>query len=290
MKSSLSVIFYKKAEAPRKDWAPGVDGGVPSLEDIEGLELKMNRNPGGVELLSGELELLGLDGNVITIDEVAELLESVPELLGLDGNVIIIDEVAELLESVPELLGLDGNVIIIDEVAELLESVPELLGLDGNVIIIDEVAELLESVPELLGLDGNVITIDEVAELLESVPELLEESVGDELGADENVRTKEEDLEEQADICSEDELGLEENAIIVGRLELEEDDEGNVRTKPQDAEVRGAAVVVIELELLGADENVKTKDDVSVEELLEDDFGGELELGAEENVKTKDDV
>ena len=223
MKSSLSVIFYKKAEAPRKDWAPGVDGGVPSLEDIEGLELKMNRNPGGVELLSGELELLGLDGNVITIDEVAELLESVPELLGLDGN---------------------------------------------------------------------VITIDEVAELLESVPELLEESVGDELGADENVRTKEEDLEEQAelDICSEDELGLEENAIIVGRLELEEDDEGNVRTKPQDAEVRGAAVVVIELELLGADENVKTKDDVSVEELLEDDFGGELELGAEENVKTKDDV
>ena len=246
MKSSLSVIFYKKAEAPRKDWAPGVDGGVPSLEDIEGLELKMNRNPGGVELLSGELELLGLDGNVITIDEVAELLESVLELLGLDGNVITIDEVAELLESVLE----------------------------------------------LLGLDGNVITIDEVAELLESVPELLEESVGDELGADENVRTKEEDLEEQAelDICSEDELGLEENAIIVGRLELEEDDEGNVRTKPQDAEVRGAAVVVIELELLGADENVKTKDDVSVEELLEDDFGGELELGAEENVKTKDDV
>ena len=223
MKSSLSVIFYKKAEAPRKDWAPGVDGGVPSLEDIEGLELKMNRNPGGVELLSGELELLGLDGNVITIDEVAELLESVLELLGLDGNVIIIDEVAELLESVPE---------------------------------------------------------------------LLEESVGDELGADENVRTKEEDLEEQAklDVCSEDELGLEENASIVGRFELDEDDEGNVRTNPQDAEVRGAAVVVIELELLGADENVKTKDDVSVEELLEDDFGGELELGAEENVKTKDDV
>ena len=199
MNSSLSVIFYKKAEAPRKDWAPGVDGGVPSLEDIEGLELKMNRNPGGVELLSGELELLGLDGNVITMDEVAELLESVPELL--------------------------------------------------------------------------------------------EESVGDELGADENVRTKEEDLEEQAelDVCSEDELGLEENAIIVGRFELEEDDEGNVRTKPQDAEIRGA-VVVVELELLGADENVKTKDDVSMEELLEDDFGSELELGAEENVKTKDDV
>ena len=199
-----------------------MDGRVPSLEDIEGLELKTNRNPGGVELLSGELELLGLDGNVITIDEVAELLESVLELLGLDGN---------------------------------------------------------------------VITIDEVAELLESVPELLEESVGDELGADENVRTKEEDLEEQAelDVCSEDELGLEENAIIVGRFELEEDDERNVRTNPHDAEVRGA-VVVVKLELLGADENVKTKDDVSVEELLEDDSEGELELGAEENIKTKDDV
>ena len=199
-----------------------MDGRVPSLEDIEGLELKTNRNPGGVELLSGELELLGLDGNVITIDEVAELLESVLELLGLDGN---------------------------------------------------------------------VITIDEVAELLESVPELLEESVGDELGADENVRTKEEDLEEQAelDVCSEDELGLEENAIIVGRFELEEDEERNVRTNPHDAEVRGA-VVVVKLELLGADENVKTKDDVSVEELLEDDSEGELELGAEENIKTKDDV
>ena len=137
-------------------------------------------------------------------------------------------------------------------------------------LLLDTVLELLlDTVLELeLGADENVRTKDDVLDelLLDAVLELLE---GDELLEESDELELEEQLEVALELLDEVtvdelELGLDENTNTNEDVEeLELAGEENVRTTAEDPDV-GAVVVVaslLELEELGADEKVKTKDD-----------------------------